>query len=83
MIARIRVITSEAESKLYNVQSRLDQVTRQITTDKQRFEVQLKTAQQTVKQITVERDELVSKIDILTNVNKREIVDWEACYRTH
>ena len=79
LIARIKVITAEAESKLYSVQSRLDQVQSQATTEQQRLTAEIKMAQQATKQITVERDGLISKIDLLTNVNKREIVDWELC----
>ena len=79
MIARIKVITAEAESKLYSVQSRLDQVQSQATTEQQRLTAEIKMAQQATKQITVERDGLISKIDLLTNVNEREMVDWELC----
>ena len=73
MTARIKVITAEAKSNLYSVQSRLEQVQREVTTKQQRFEVEQKAAQHVTKQITIERDELLAKIDQLTNVNKREV----------
>ena len=81
MQARIKVITSEAESKLYSVQSRLEQVQSEASTAQQRFQVELKAAQHVTKQITIERDELLSKIDLLNNVNKREIFNWETYCR--
>ena len=80
MEARIRVITTEAKSNLNSVQSRLEQVQTQATTEQQRLTVELKTAQQATKEITIERNELASKIDLLTNVNKGEIVNCEVYY---
>ena len=67
--ARIKVITTEAESNLNSVKLRLEQVQSQITTEQQNFKVKLDEAQRVTKQITIERDELLSRIDLLTNVN--------------
>ena len=69
MKARIKVITTEAESNLNSVKLRLEQVQSQITTEQQNFKVKLDEAQRVTKQITIERDELLSRIDLLTNVN--------------
>ena len=70
-----QVITSEAKSNLNSVQLRLEQVQTQATTEKQSFKVEIDEAKRVTKQITIERDELLSRIDLLNNVNKREIVD--------
>ena len=80
---RIEVITNEAKSNLNSVQSRLDQVESQLSTEQQRFKVQLTAAQRATKEITIKRDQLVTKIEQLKNVSKRETVDWEVCYCTH
>ena len=72
--AQIQVITNEARVNLNSVQTRLDQVQREFATERQGFEVQLRDVQNVTKQVTVERDELLSKIDRLNNVKRREII---------
>ena len=69
MEEQIKTITTEVESKLNTTQSRLDKVQKQITKERQSFQSQLAEAKETTRQITVERDELLSKIETLNNVN--------------
>ena len=69
MKARIDVLTAEAKSNLYSVQSRLEQVQTQAATEQQSFKVELTAAEHATKQITIERDDLLSKIELLNNVN--------------
>ena len=80
---RIKVITAEAKTTLNSAQSRLEQVQRQADTDRQSFQVEVTEAQRVTKQITVERDNLLAKIQQLSHVNQREIVNWEAHYRNN
>ena len=65
---RIKVVTAEGKSDLYSAQLRLEKLESQITTEKQRFQVELKQAQEVTKEITIERDQLLSKIELLNNV---------------
>ena len=62
------MITTEAKSNLNSAQLRLQQVQSKADTDRQNFEVQLREAQNVTKQVTIERDELISKIERLNNV---------------
>ena len=71
---RIKVITAEAKTYLNSAQSRLEQVQNEAARERKRLEVDLQTAQRDTKQITIERDQLLAKIDQLTRVNKLKIV---------
>merc|ERR1711937_176944 len=63
---RIKVIIAEAKTYLNSAQSRLEQVQNEAARERKRLEVDLQTAQRVTKQITIERDQLLAKIDQLT-----------------
>ena len=59
----------EAETNLNNMQLRLDQEQSHSATQEQQFNVDLKAAMDATKQITIERDQLLIKIEHINHVN--------------
>lgn len=66
---QIQVIQAEAKSDLKTLQLRLDQEVTQATAQQAHFKLELETSQHHVEQLTIERDDLLSKIEQLNHVN--------------
>ena len=78
MKAQIEAITAQAALNLNEVQLRLGQEKSQAATEHQHLKVELEAAQNATKQITIERDDLLAKIELLRNVNMK-LPNWQVC----
>ena len=78
MKAQIEAITAKAALNLNEAQLRWNQEQSQATTEHQRLGVELEAALNVTKQITIERDDLITKIELLRNVNVK-LSNWQVC----
>ena len=76
--AQIEAITAKAALNLNEAQLRWNQEQSQATTEHQRLGVELEAALNVTKQITIERDDLITKIELLRNVNVK-LSNWQVC----